>query len=347
MRDYAFTWWVCVCTTVCTVASIIFTMTTTQSALCVCQEMPVLNNGLIMHVCVVFFLVRESKAESELAKCHPEASFWQRQQWVRWNARLVTGYALIGLKWGYCPRPPSYYVFINVFFSLSLTFTLKQGTIFMTKRYAVKVSPPPPLENWNPGVPALIACRFDSKNVCAPSWQQCWLLKRQGDEKKGVKGMSHPELANCHHRPRGESRRRRREGREDKADCSNTLTHIIISVWSVGWRKREGRLKPRSGTDGYTCPLSSSLPLCLVLPLSLSLAHLPSLRVLRVKIVYLSLSCSLSVSQCPMVQYSSWCFSLSLSLSPPHMGPSILPDSPLPPCRRDSLLIPGSLELMN
>lgn len=38
---------------------------------------------------------------------------------------------------------------------------------------------------------------------------------------------------------------------------------------------------------------------------------------------------------------------LSLSLSPPHMGPSILPDSPLPPCRRDSLLIPGSLELMN
>lgn len=30
-----------------------------------------------------FFLVRESKAESELAKCQPEASFWQRQQWVR------------------------------------------------------------------------------------------------------------------------------------------------------------------------------------------------------------------------------------------------------------------------
>lgn len=121
----------------------------------------------------VFFLgrVNGSKAETELAKCHPETLFWWWQQWVRWNVRLVTGYAWIGLKWGYCPQPPSYYVFINVFFSLSVTFTLKQGAIFMTKRYAMKVSPPPPLENWNLGVPALIACRFDSKNVCAPSWQ--------------------------------------------------------------------------------------------------------------------------------------------------------------------------------
>lgn len=170
MRDFAFTLWVCVCTTVYSAASIIFTMTTAHSALCVCQKMPGFHSGLVMHV--YFFIGREngSRAESGLSKCHPEALFWRQQQWVRWYARLVTGYALIGLKWGYCPQPPSYYVFINVFFSLSLTFTLKQGTIFMTKRYAMKVSPPPPLENSNPGAPALIACRFDSKNVCAPSW---------------------------------------------------------------------------------------------------------------------------------------------------------------------------------
>lgn len=36
--------------TVYTVAAFIFTMTTAQSALCVCQEMPGLNNGLVMHV---------------------------------------------------------------------------------------------------------------------------------------------------------------------------------------------------------------------------------------------------------------------------------------------------------
>lgn len=168
---------------------------------------------------------------------------------------------------------------------------------------------------------------------------------RGREKRKGVKGRSHPELANCRHGPRGE-RRRWWEGREDKADCSNTLTHIIISVWSVGWRKREGRLKPRSGTDGYTCPLSSSFPRRLVLYRPPPSRSSPLSRVRRVKIVYVSLpQCSVSVSWCPLVQYSSWCFSFCLSF--PHMGPSILHDSPLPPCRRDSLLIPGSLELMN
>lgn len=168
---------------------------------------------------------------------------------------------------------------------------------------------------------------------------------RGREKRKGVKGRSHPELANCRHGPRGE-RRRRWEGREDKADCSNTLTHIIISVWSVGWRKREGRLKPRSGTDGYTCPLSSSLPRRLVLLLSPSLARLPSPGSAGLRL-FMSLS-----PHVPSLSLSALWSSIPpgaspFSLSFPHMGPSILHDSPLPPCRRDSLLIPGSLELMN
>lgn len=51
--------------TVYIVDAIIFTMTTAQSALCVCQEMPGLNNGLALHV---FFLRTEkgSNAETDL-----------------------------------------------------------------------------------------------------------------------------------------------------------------------------------------------------------------------------------------------------------------------------------------
>ncbi len=149
---------------------------------------------------------------------------------------------------------------------------------------------------------------------------------RGREMRKGVKGRSHPELANCHHRPRGE-RRGRREGREDKADCSNTLTHIIISVWSVGWRKREGRLKPRSGTDGYTCPLSSSLPRCLVLSLSLSLAHLPSPGSLGLRL-FISLSHVLFLSLSALWSSIPPGVSLSPSLFPTWVPPSSL----TPPC---------------
>lgn len=151
---------------------------------------------------------------------------------------------------------------------------------------------------------------------------------RGRDMRKGVKGRSHPELANCHHRPRGE-RRRRREGREDKADCSNTLTHIIISVWSVGWWKREGRLKPQSGTDGYTCPLSSLLPRCLALSLSLCLAHLPSPGSSGLR---LFISPSLMFSLCLLVPYGPVFLLAFLPLFSPHgsLHPPWLPPASLP-----------------
>lgn len=48
------------------VAAIIFTMTAAQLALCVCQEMPDLNQVLLMHVWCFLWKENWSKAESEL-----------------------------------------------------------------------------------------------------------------------------------------------------------------------------------------------------------------------------------------------------------------------------------------
>lgn len=97
----------------------------------------------------------------------------------------------------------------------------------------------------------------------------------------------------------------------------------------MGWRKRVGRLKPWSGTDGYTCPLFLST--CFFHCPCLSCSS-PLTRVCRVKIVYLSLSCSLSI-----LLSALWAISLlvSLSLSPsfsPHgsIQPPWLPPASLP-----------------
>ena len=102
------------------------------------------QDSRILHCISVFFFPKKRKCKQTSEKAC---------SMLLWNTILLMAkmgkvecevrYAWIGPKSCYCPQPPSYFVFINIFFSLSFTFTFKQGIIFMTKRYIMKVSSPP------------------------------------------------------------------------------------------------------------------------------------------------------------------------------------------------------------
>lgn len=110
-----------------------------------------------------------------------------------------------------------------------------------------------------------------------------------------------------------------------------TLLHISSYLYDQ-WGGGRGRAGWNPGAEPTATPvLFSSLRVSSIVPASLT--HLPSPGSAGLRLfICLSHVRSLSYSV-PYGPYPSWSLSLLLS---PHMGPSNLPDSPLPPCRRDS-----------
>lgn len=167
---------------------------------------------------------------------------------------------------------------------------------------------------------------------------------RGREMRQGVKGMSHPELANCHRGPRGE------RGGKTRLTAL-TLLHISSYLYDQWGGGGGGRAGWNPGAELTATPVLSPLTVAILFLffLPLSLPHLsPSPGSLGLRL-FISLAHVLCLSLNAL--WSSFppgiSFSLCLSPSFPHMGSSFLPDSPLPPCHRDSLLIPGSLKLMN